>query len=119
MRGENDRVYIEKILSYCERIAKIVYKAKKDFNVFRETDEYYAAISMFEMQIGELSKHLSRDFIENTKDLIPWRNIKDMRNMYAHEYEKMSPKDIWSTAISDIPALAKFCEERLKNNDAP
>jgi uncharacterized protein with HEPN domain len=114
MRGDKDRVYIEKILSYCERITKIVDKANGDYNVFHDTDEYYAAISMFEMQIGELSKHLSLEFTEETKNQIPWRNIKDMRNMYAHEYEKMNPKDIWSTATADIPALLEFCKESLK-----
>jgi uncharacterized protein with HEPN domain len=70
---------------------------------------------MREMQIGEVSKKLSESFRNETKDTVPWQQIRGMRNLYAHHYEDMKIKDIWNTAINDIPRLQAFCEEYLKD----
>jgi uncharacterized protein with HEPN domain len=90
-------------------------KHKYDFSDFESNDEFFGSISMFEMQIGELSGHLTTDFRNETIDIIPWRSIRGMRNLYAHEYDKMEAKDIWDTAVNDIPKLTNFCDSYLKS----
>lgn len=72
------------------------------------------AISMAEFQIGELTGHLSDDFKEQTKEEIPWKKIRGMRNIFAHDYISMDAKQIWKVAVEDIPVLRKFCEAQLK-----
>jgi uncharacterized protein with HEPN domain len=37
-----------------------------------------------------------------------------MRNLYAHHYEEMKIRDIWNTAVNDIPLLQAFCEKYLE-----
>lgn len=36
---------------------------------------------------------------------IPWRLIKGMRNLHAHDYENVDMEIVWNTLIEDIPAL--------------
>jgi uncharacterized protein with HEPN domain len=111
----NDRI-IQKILTYCKKITAIMKKHNESFAEFESNDEFYGSVSMFEMQIGELSNHLTVEFRNETKDIIPWRSMKGMRNLYAHEYDKMEAKDIWSAALEDIPKLTIFCESYLNKN---
>jgi uncharacterized protein with HEPN domain len=114
MRGNIDRQIIEKIYIYCNDITEILAKHNKNYDEFLVNREFYLAVSMAEMQIGEDSKFLSEELKDSSKDIIPWRGIRDMRNMYAHEYKKMKISDIWDTAVNDIPILQAFCEKILK-----
>ena len=43
------------------------------------------AVAMCLMQIGELAGNLSDEFKDSHKE-IPWRAIRGMRNVVAHEY---------------------------------
>jgi uncharacterized protein with HEPN domain len=47
-------------------------------------EDYRNSISMYIMQIGELSGGLSAEFKESSKNQMPWGMIKGMRNMVAH-----------------------------------
>jgi uncharacterized protein with HEPN domain len=115
MRDNVDIQVIEKISNYCSIITQILDKHNRNYEEFKEDNEFYAAVSMFEMQIGELSKSLSPEFKEQTKISIPWAGLRGMRNMYAHEYAKMNAEDIWNTAIELIPVLHEVCEKYLNN----
>lgn len=68
-----------------------------------------------EFQIGELAGHLSEAFKEKTKNEIPWKEIRGMRNIFAHNYLEMDAERIWEVAAEDIPALKKFCEAQVKS----
>jgi len=61
------------------------------------------------LQIDELSKNLSYEFIENTYSKIPWTSIKGMRNLLVHEYSSLDKELVWETITEDIPVLLKFC----------
>ena len=43
-----------------------------------------------------------------------WRAIKNMRNMFAHDYNSMDIELIWETVVEDIPELKAFCEECVR-----
>lgn len=43
--------------------------------------------------------------------------MKAMRNLVAHNYGKMDQQIIWETATVDVPALLRFCEEQLENQE--
>ncbi len=36
---------------------------------------------------------------------IPWRQIKGMRNIYAHDYDIIDNDIIWETITKEIPEL--------------
>ena len=102
---------------YCEDIHRTVNRFGNSYEIFSQDIEYRNSISMSIMQIGELTTHLSDEFKEQTGDEIPWRLIKGMRNHFAHGYAYMETKDIFETAIEDIPLLEKKFEEVLQNYD--
>lgn len=66
------------------------------------------------LQIGELTGRLSDDFKTNTQSQIPWKQIRSMRNMFAHDYNNMSTIKIWKSASIDVPELLSFCERQIQ-----
>lgn len=102
---------LEHIISYCNDIQHTLERIKYDFETFENDKDFKNSISMSMMQIGELSTHLTDDFkTETTKD-IPWGLIKGMRNHYAHGYHFMDNKEIFETAVNDIPEVKRKCEK--------
>ena len=73
------------------------------------------ACSMPIMQIGELAKNLSEEFQSNNQN-IPWKAIKGMRNIFAHDYHSMNKEMIWETAVHSIPKLSKQLKKILNKN---
>lgn len=65
------------------------------------------------LQIGELAGRLSDDYVQRTKAQMDWRAIKNMRNMFAHDYGSMDIERIWETVTEDIPVLADYCKQEL------
>ena len=105
---------IRHILRYCNDIDELIARFGRDYDTFVNDRAYFNAASMCILQIGELAKHLSSDYIEATKDAMPWQAMKSMRNLFAHNYMEMSKEIIWSTATEDIPPVKAFCEEQIK-----
>lgn len=103
------------ILKYCEGVIDSIKFFGDDYSIFCENSHYRNDVSMCLMQIGELSKKLSNEFKESTSEEIPWREIRGMRNLFAHVYPTMSVTEIFATAHDEIPHLKEFCEKQLKN----
>ena len=111
---ERDKSIIAHILKYCQQINEFLLRFGNSHEVFLSDELFRSAVSMAEYQIGELSGHLSDDFKEKTKEKIPWKKIRGMRNLFAHDYINMNIEKIWNVATEDIPVLRKFCEDQLK-----
>lgn len=73
---------------------------------FEEDTEFQFASGMCIIQLGELVARLDEDFIKKYPD-IPWRQIKGMRNIYAHDYDIVDNDLIWETITVEIPELKK------------
>ena len=65
------------------------------------------------LQIGELVTHLSEEYLSDTNEQIPWRQIRALRNIYAHTYEAVDDGRVWELINKDIPELQSFCEEQI------
>lgn len=101
---------LEHIIQYCDDIANSLERFGNDYEVFQNDRDFKNSVSMSIMQIGELTTHLSDEFKKNTSKEIPWGLIKGMRNHYAHGYSFMDSKEIFETAINDIPFLKEKCQ---------
>lgn len=64
--------------------------------------------------IGEAARHIPPD-IEAIHPQIPWRLMRDMRNVIAHEYFGVDWQIVWETAVNDLPALVPFLQAILQN----
>lgn len=103
---DKDRSIIEKIIKYCLDIDFLMKKYQSDLQTYRTDISFQYACNMCIIQIGELVGRLSDEFLEENTQ-IPWRAIKGMRNLHAHDYERVDLGMVWNTLTEDIPNLLK------------
>lgn len=108
-----DKQILEHIISYCDEIRMAVQCFGKDESIFKTNPVFLNACSMPLLQIGELAKKLSDDLITSTSE-IPWRQIKGMRDFFAHDYRSMNKHVIWITVTRNIPQLQQQCKQILE-----
>lgn len=70
---------------------------------------YSATIREFEI-IGEATIHLSDETI-NKYNQIPWRDLKDFRNLLIHEYFGVDAEIVYNTIKNDLPLLRSVVVE--------
>ena len=103
--------------NYCEEISETFKFFGKNFETFESNAIFRNSISMPVFQICELSKLLDKEYheyIDQTKDEVPWRAIIRMRERFAHHYIDMDNKIIFDTALNDIPILMEFISKEIK-----
>jgi uncharacterized protein with HEPN domain len=103
---------------YCQEIDALNERFGKLFEVFSNDFAYRSACSMCILQIGELASRLSDDFRDKYNS-VPWKLIRAMRNIFAHDYENVNISQTWTTITVDIPRLYVYCQEilRMEGND--
>ncbi len=111
--NERDLSIIRKIYKYCLEIEEAHTVFGKSYELFKKETVYKNAVSLCVMQIGELSNHISNEF-KSENCSIPWREIRGMRNVVAHEYGNIDTDIIWETATENIIQLKDFCEKIIK-----
>ena len=102
---------------YCDKINNAILRFG-GFDVFDSDVDYYQSITMSLFQIGELSNGLSNEFKDNSKNKIPWNSIRRVRNMFAHEYQRINKETIWKSLQDDIPILLQFCNQIIADENA-
>ena len=114
-RHIRDRTCVELILRYCEQVRGSLAEIQHDRDRFLASHTYQNAISMCILQIGELVKRLSDDFLQEYT-YIPWSLIAKTRDNYAHHYGTVDFEMVWTTAVDDLPAVEAFCRKYLEEN---
>ena len=115
---DKDVIISEKILRYCKQISETHKEFNNDKNLFLDTERgfiYQNAVSMPLQQIGELAKSYSDEFIKSNSG-IPWKEIKGMRDYFAHDYGEMNRKEIWNSSHEGIDAIRALLEQVLKSD---
>ncbi|MGN0533412.1 MAG: DUF86 domain-containing protein [Eubacterium sp.] len=112
--SERDLSIIKKIYSYCREIDEAHIQFDNAFSSFQNNSVYRNAVCLCLMQIGELSNHLSEEF-KNEYRNIPWRAIRGMRNVVAHEYGHIDVETVWETADNGTKELSDFCKSIIEN----
>ena len=96
------------IIKHCNRIENKIDGVS--FEMFLNNEDVKEIVSFNILQIGELAKNLSSEFIKTYPDM-PWKEIKGMRDWVAHGYGTIDLKEIWNTATNDIKPLREYCEQ--------
>ena len=113
MKSENRRI-VEGIISYCRDVSKLMMEYNSDFEAYGNRISFQYSCNMCIIQIGELVGRLSEDFTSAHSD-IPWHAIKAMRNLHAHNYEKVDLEIVWETLTKEIPDLKVKLEKMLED----
>jgi len=114
-RKNKDYRIVTHILSYCVDIEDTLDEFARDRTVFDASKTYRNALALCILQIGELVGNLSDEFKSENGE-IPWRNIKMMRNIVAHQYGTFDFDILWEVVTGDIRGLKNFCESYLSRN---
>lgn len=70
-------------------------------------EEKQSAILYQVIVVGEATKRLSIDF-RNTHPNIPWKDIAGMRDILAHQYDRVNLDTLWDVIQNDIPELIEL-----------
>lgn len=71
---------------------------------YLSSDVIQLAIDMCIFQLTELSKHIDDEFKQKHLS-IEWAQLAGMRNIHAHDYDKIDRDVIWDTIECDIEKL--------------
>lgn len=101
------------IISHCERIKNKINHVS--YETFSNNEDIKEIVSFNVLQIGELVKKLSPDFLKKYPK-VPWKNIKGMRDWVVHGYGTINLEEVWKTATRDIGPLREYCEQIIIDN---
>ena len=94
------------------------YLAAVDRNVFLDDSEKQdAVLRRFEI-IGEAASHLSPES-QTLFPGIPFRAMRGMRNIIAHDYGEVDLELVWQTAVADLPRLIAALERHFQATGEP
>lgn len=110
---QRDREIINHIILYCERVESYLNKLGTSKDAFLADQMCQDACCMCIAQIGELSSRLSDEF-KLSHPTLPWREIKDTRNFYIHNYGGVDLSYVWITMTMDLPELKEQCQSFLQ-----
>jgi uncharacterized protein with HEPN domain len=65
------------------------------------------------MIVGEATVNVP-DFIQSRYPQIPWRSMRDMRNVVVHEYFQVNLDRMWITIDEDLPVVVPMLETLLQ-----
>jgi uncharacterized protein with HEPN domain len=77
-------------------------------------EEKKAAILYEIIVIGEATKRLSESFRLQYSE-IPWKDIAGMRDILAHQYDRVNLETLWDAIQKDVPELLTLLEPLLPN----
>lgn len=113
--NSRDKIIIQKIVAYCEQIGQTHQYFHDDQDLFFDESAgfvYRNSVAMPILQIGELAKRLSEDYLSSNK-AIPWRAIMGMRDIFAHHYGSVDYQELWQTTHDDILDLLSYLRQEL------
>jgi len=113
-RYDKGVVILEKIVRYCGEIDALTNRFGKSYTTFKEDFAYQYACAMCIVQIGELASHLPEEF-RTTYNKVSWTQVRGMRNLFVHDYEKTDFSRMWNTIETDVPMLKAYCESILES----
>ena len=111
-RREVDRIVVQKIVNYCDDIQTLRTRCEDSFERYVSDIGFRYACDMCILQIGELTTRLTDEFKVQHAD-IPWRQIKGLRNIHAHDYESINLELMWEILTQNIPTLKSQLEKIL------
>ena len=113
MLSVKDKRIILLIIEHCLTIESVV--STLDKQQFENDTILKNSVCFDVLQIGELAKSLSDDFISKY-DQMPWKDIKGMRDKIVHGYDTLLIDKVWRTATEDIKPLREYCESIIEKN---
>ena len=76
---------------------------------------YYSVMKNVEV-VGEAAYMLTKA-IKNAHPDTPWKIVQGMRHVLVHDYATIDDRELYNTAVNDIPVLLRQVERYLAETD--
>ena len=116
MSQHTDEVYVSDMLRACVKVER--YVRGLDWQAFQRDELTQDAVIRQLEIIGEAGAKVSSSFCALAPD-IPWRLIKDLRNVLIHGYASVRLDLVWTIATEDVPILRNQLEDLLGREAGP
>ncbi len=97
-----------------ERI--LAYTAGMDGAAFAADQRTIDAVVRNLITLGEATRRIPPE-VEQAQPHIPWNDIRDMRNVVVHEYQRVDSAILWDTVRQDIPPLLPALRALLRDTE--
>lgn len=64
--------------------------------------------------IGEAAR-LVPEYVTSRHQQVPWADMRAMRNIVAHEYDRVNLSTVWDTVHNDLPPLVPLLLQLLED----
>ena len=99
----NDELSLRTLLIAIDTITEYSQTSTTADNFYHDRKSFDACMIHF-INIGEMIERLSVDF-KTSHDDIPWQEIKNFRNLVAHNYFGIDADEIWDIIQNHLPTL--------------
>ena len=106
-----ERIALEKICLEIDLALKFVENMTEE--EFLTDERTKRAVEMTAINIGELTKHLTKEFREEYPQ-VEWKNAARFRDIVAHKYETLNMLDVYETVTKDFPEMKLQIEKILE-----
>ncbi len=107
----DDRQRLLDILEAISHIEKFASRGHESFSA----DELVRTWIAYHLQvIGEAAANLSAGLKQGYSE-IPWSRMVGMRNILVHQYFGIDWKEVWKTAMIDVPVLKRSVQRILED----
>ena len=102
------------IIEYADNVTMLIegYDLQK---LVADKRTYFSVVKNIEV-VGEAAYMLTKAF-KRTHPEVPWKFIQGMRHFLVHDYATIDDKELYNTAINDIPVLRQQVAQYLANTD--
>lgn len=105
MYNTNEILFIVSALAASKKAMHYGQSFNTSIDFFTSADQvYYNATLTLLMAIGEEVKKIDKQLLE-TQPNIEWQNIKDMRNLLAHDYRGVDEDIVFKVVKVELPKL--------------
>ncbi len=111
MPSHNDYLYLCHMRDACLRVQQ--YIAGFTWELFATDSRTQDAVIRQLAIIGEASSKLSRE-CKDSNEVIPWRAVKDFRNIAVHNYDRVMPDRVWKLTQKDVPEMVSQLEALIE-----
>lgn len=101
---------LEDIIEAMDRIER--YTQDLDYSAWLNDEKSIDAVIRNLEIIGEAASHVPGEIQKQNSD-VPWKEIKGIRNILAHEYFGVDNEIIWKTIQDDLPSIRPRIEKIL------
>ena len=105
----SDKVLLEHIRECIRRVQEYTERGQ---STFYESLLIQDAVVRNLQTLAESTQRLS-DSIKSTEPDVPWRVIRDFRNVLTHGYLQIDTEVVWSVVEKDMPTLADAIERMI------